>query len=211
MTENRQWQPAVGEAPQTVPADSALLTAPRKRTLPKPAHRNPKSPLRRKVHGRAVVADVPTHDRSEPLALFGDGIMHAPLKLAFHLVQLRLQSFTDRLPQHGEHSVAPLFRTNVCEAEEVECLRLPFSTPLPIFDRKGTELQKPRLLGMQLQVELTASASQRVLLPRLNTRPARSPVNASAPLLRATLHDSGPMWVASSQPYDFSIHYTSPV
>jgi len=34
MTENRQWQPAVGEAPQTVPADSALLTAPRKRTLP---------------------------------------------------------------------------------------------------------------------------------------------------------------------------------
>jgi hypothetical protein len=45
----------------------------------------------------------------------------------------------------------------------------------------------------------------------LNTRPARSPVNASTLLLRTAPHDSGPMWVASSHSYDFCIHYTSPV
>jgi hypothetical protein len=47
--------------------------------------------------------------------------------------------------------------------------------------------------------------------PRLNTRPARSPVNASTLLLRTAPHDSGPMRVAISQSYDFCIHYTSPV
>jgi hypothetical protein len=46
---------------------------------------------------------------------------------------------------------------------------------------------------------------------RLNTRPVRSPVNASTPPLRAAPHDSGPMWVANPLSYDFCIHYTSPV
>src|SRR5437762_6096147 len=59
---------------------------------------------------------------------------------------------------------------------------------------------------------LTASASRRKVLTRLNTRPARSPVNASTLPLRAAPHDSGPMWVANPLlPYDFCIHYTSPV
>jgi hypothetical protein len=29
--------------------------------------------------------------------------------------------------------------------------------------------------------------------------------------LQAAPHDSGPMWVADPLPYDFCIHYTSPV
>jgi len=62
-----------------------------------------------------------------------------------------------------------------------------------------------------LPLSPTASASRSKFLTRLNTRPARSPVNASTPLLRAAPHDSGPMWVASSHSYEFCIHYTSPV
>ena len=46
---------------------------------------------------------------------------------------------------------------------------------------------------------------------KLNTRRARSAVIASALLLRAAPHDSGPMWVASSHWYDFYIRYGSPV
>src|SRR5437764_3315735 len=58
----------------------------------------------------------------------------------------------------------------------------------------------------------TASASRSEFLTRLNTRPARSPVNASTLPLRAAPHDSGPMWVANPLlPYDLFIHYTSPV
>jgi hypothetical protein len=90
----------------------------------------------------------------------------------------------------------------VRKAEEVECFRLPFSTLVPVIDRKRTE---------QKRVPPTASASRSKFLTRLNTRPATSPVNASTLLLRATPHDSGPLWVATSQAYDFRIHYTSPV
>ena len=46
---------------------------------------------------------------------------------------------------------------------------------------------------------------------RLDTRPARTPVNASPPPSRATAHDSGPPWVASPSTYDSSIHNTLPV
>src|SRR6202043_2972603 len=58
---------------------------------------------------------------------------------------------------------------------------------------------------------LTASASRSEFLTRLNTRPARSPVNASTPPSRAAPHDSGPMRVATSHSCDSSIHYASPV
>ena len=122
--------------------------------------RNRKSCQRRFVHGHSVVAEVSTHDRPQPLALFGDGIVHSSPQLGFHLVQLRLHPFSHRLPQHREPSVAPLLHADVREAEEVERLRLPFSTPLPLVDRKRSELQQPRLLGMQFQVELRQAFRQ---------------------------------------------------
>ena len=45
-------------------------------------------------------------------------------------------------------------------------------------------------------------------LSRLNTRPARTPVNASPTPLRTTPHDSGPLWAANPLPCDSFIHYT---
>src|SRR5437879_1724920 len=62
-----------------------------------------------------------------------------------------------RSPQHRVHSVAPLLHADMREAEKVECLGLPFSTPLPVVDRKRTKFQQPRFLGMQFQVELPHS------------------------------------------------------
>src|SRR5580658_3541302 len=52
---------------------------------------------------------------------------------------------------------------------------------------------------------LTASAPRRKLLTRLNTRPGRSPVNASTLPSRAAPHDSGPRWVPDPLSYDFCI------
>jgi hypothetical protein len=75
---------------------------------------------------------VSTHHRFKPLALFGDGFVHAPLKLGFHLVQLRLQPFAYRLPQRRKPSIAPLLHADMREAKKVERLGLPFSTPLPL-------------------------------------------------------------------------------
>jgi len=147
MTDRRQRQPASDEAPHAIPEDAAVLAPPRQRAMPKPADSESKNRQRRLVHGHSVVANVSTHNRPQPLALLGDGFVHASLKLGFHLIQLRLQPLADRLPQHREPSIALLLHADVRKAEKVERLRFPFSTPLPLVDRKRTELQKSRLLG----------------------------------------------------------------
>src|SRR6267378_3980134 len=154
MTDRRQRQPASDEAPHALPEYATVLAAPRQRAMPEPSHLESKKRQRRVVHGHAVIPDVSTHHRLQPLAQFGDGFMHASLKLGFHLVQLRLQPFADCLPQHRIHSIASLLHADVRKAKKVERLRLPFSTPLPVITRERTKLQQPRFLGMQFQVEL---------------------------------------------------------
>src|SRR5438067_10246994 len=48
-------------------------------------------------------------------------------------------------------------------------------------------------------------------LPGLNTRPARTPTNASQPASRLATHSSGPTWFAIPLSYDSCIRYTSPL
>jgi hypothetical protein len=315
MTDGRRGQPASDEAPHAIPKHAAFVAAPRQRAMPEAPDLEPKENQRRLVHGHSVVADVSTHHRLQPLPHFRNGSVPAALKFGFHGVQLRLQPFAYRLPQHRVHSVASLLHADMRKAEKVECLRLPFSTPLPVLVCERSKFQKSRFLGMQFQVELprcpgrvllgqvpfgqttslhplrrrlpdivrglrrynrsvrlpgsvrhrrtsldfptrpkatadlgspgsrarclrtctgsltardsgtsrfrwtrwsfplllTPSAPRRKLLTRLNTRPARSPVNASTLPSRAAPHDSGPRWVPDPLSYDFCIHYTSPV
>src|SRR6266436_6242199 len=185
MTDGRQRQPASDEAPHTVPEDASVLATPRQRTMPEPSHLESKKSQRRVVHGHPIIPEVSTHHRLQPLALFGDGFMHAPLKLGFHRVQLRLQPFADRLPQHREPSVAPLLHADMRKAQEVERLRFPFSTPLPLVDRIRTELQQARFLGMQFQVELLHSF--RKFRPKLIG--IRFAVKARHDVVRESHHD----------------------
>ena len=77
MTDSRHGQPAGDKTPHTNPKDAAILAAPRKRALPVPSDLGSKHPQRRLVHGHTIVADVSTHHRLQPLALFGDGFVHA--------------------------------------------------------------------------------------------------------------------------------------
>src|SRR5205085_4178978 len=185
MADGRQRQPASDEAPHTVPEDASVLATSRQRTMPEPSHLEAKKSQRRVIHGHSVIPEMPTHHRLQPLALFGDGFVHAPPKLGFHLVQFRLQPFADRLPQYRVHSVAPLLHAYVRKAEKAECLGLPFSTPLAVLDRERTELQKSRLLGMQLQVELPHSL--RKFHPELIG--IRFHLKAKHDIVRKTHHD----------------------
>jgi len=89
MTDSRHRQPAIEEAPHTIPKDAAVLAPPRQRAMPKPAHSEAKKRQRRLVHGHPVVAEVSTYNRPQPLALFGDGFVHSSLKLGLHLVHLQ--------------------------------------------------------------------------------------------------------------------------
>src|SRR6266478_3931766 len=160
MTDRRQRQPASDEAPHSVPENPAVLAPPRQRAMPIPTDSESKHRQRRLVLGHSVVAKVSTHNRPQPLALLGDGFVHASLKLGFHLIQLRLQPLADRLPQHREPSIALLLHADVRKSEKVERLRFPFSTPLPLVDRIRTELEKSRFLRVQFQIELLHSLSE---------------------------------------------------
>ena len=73
MTDGWQWQPAGDEAPHTFPEETAILAAPRQGALPEPSDAEAKDLQRRRVHGHPIVADVSTHHRLQPLALFGNG------------------------------------------------------------------------------------------------------------------------------------------
>ena len=80
-----------------------------------------------------------------------------------------------------------------------------------VSDRAGfRRASRWRHAGCCLPHLLTASAPRREFLSRLNTRPARTPVNASPSPLRTTTHDSGPLWAANPSTYDSFIHNTSP-
>src|SRR5215469_11443719 len=157
MTDSRHWQPAGDEAPHAIPMNAAVLAASRKHAMPEPPHLEAKEPQRRLVHGYTVIADVSTHHCLQPLAQCGDRFMHAPPKFGFHRIQFCLQPFANRLPQHRVHSVASLLYADMRKAEEVECFRPPFTTPLPVIDRKPTKLQQSCFLGMQFQMELPHS------------------------------------------------------
>src|SRR6266478_5504340 len=185
MTDHRHRQPTVDQAPHTIPQYVAVLAAARQRTLPEPPYLESKEPQRRSVHGHPVISVVTPHHRLQPLAQFGNGFVHAPLKLGFHLIQLRLQPFPYRLPQHRKPSIAPLLYANMRKSEEVERLRLPFSTPLPLVDRMRTELQQSRFLGMQLQVELLHAF--REFRPELLG--IRLAVKSNHDIVRKTHHD----------------------
>jgi hypothetical protein len=99
MTNAGGRQPAGDQAPHPIPKNAAVLAAPRKSAVPEPTHLEPKRTQRRAVRGHPVVANVSTHDRTQPLAHFRNGIMHASFEFGFHLTQLRLQPFANRLPQ----------------------------------------------------------------------------------------------------------------
>jgi hypothetical protein len=85
-----------------------------------PADSEAKHRQRRLVHGHSVIAEMPTHNRPQPLAWLGDGFVHPSLKLGFHLIQLGLQPFPYRLPQPRVPSIAPRFQANMRAPEKVE-------------------------------------------------------------------------------------------
>ena len=92
------------------------------------------------------------------------------------------------------------------------CRLLLFPCMHGVSDRAGPRcISRYRCTERGLPLLLTASAPRREHLSRLNTRPARTPVNASPLPSRATTHDSGPLWAANPSTYDSFIHNTSPV
>ena len=78
--------------------------------------------------------------------------MHTSPQLDLHLLQLGLHAFANRLPKHQKPSALRL-PANMLEAEEIEGLRLTQSGALSVRRRVASELDQPRLLRVQVQLE----------------------------------------------------------
>src|SRR5258708_3976894 len=81
MTRTCGRQPAVDQTAHPVPEYVGVLATPQESAVPEPTYLEPKREKCCAVGRHIVVADVSTHDRSQPLAHFRNGIMHAPLEL----------------------------------------------------------------------------------------------------------------------------------
>ena len=199
MTDCGRRQPASDEAPHAIPEDAAVLAAPRQRAMSEPSH------LER------LLWQVP----------FGQSSSLRPRRRRLPGVVRGLLGYyrSVRLPNPVRHRRTSLDfptrpkATAALGGRGISRFPREVSRYVPgVSDRAGLwYTSRYRCTRYCLPLLLTASASRSNCLTRLNTRPARSPVNASTPPLRAAPHDSGPMWVADPLSGDFFIHYTSPV
>jgi hypothetical protein len=129
------------------------LTPAPKRAEPQPTDLPPKCAQRRRIRRHAIVADVSADDAAQPRALLANGAMHASPQFGFHLLQLRLHPFANRVPQHGESSIASLLPADMREAQKRERLRLAETAAPTVQRREWPEFQQPRFLGMYLQMK----------------------------------------------------------
>jgi len=97
-------KPPDDEAFHPVPTkpSAGILAAPFQDAVPEPTDGIAEDANGPAVHGHAVVADVPPHDRAQVRALLRDAVVQASPKLDLDLFELRPQPRAHRLPQHRE-------------------------------------------------------------------------------------------------------------
>ena len=98
-----------------------------------------------RVAGHRVVVEVASHDRFEPLAGLGQGIMHSLAELRFDASELGPHALADRLAPNCKPSKAVL-PTDVGKAQEIERLGFPFSSTFPVLFGESAELDPARLI-----------------------------------------------------------------
>ena len=154
-------------------------------------------PLRRRQHWTTFV--VPIADTVVRGLRRYYGAIRLPTFVHHRRVSLDFPMRPAQSPGSGERGISRFSR-------EV------FPYMLGVSDRAGPRcISRYRCVECGLPPSPTASAPRREFLSRLNTRPARTPVNASPLPLRTATHDSGPLWAANPSTYDSFIHNTSPV
>jgi len=176
--------------------------------------------------GHALPALRPVHVALGRVPLGQPPLLHR-LRGRFFGVVRRLPSSYGavRLPASVHHRLSsldfPMRSAAPSAADERGISRFPCEV-LPcvpgVFDRAGSHrASRWRRVGCGLPPSSTASAPRSnppcggAWISRLDTQPARPPVNASPVELPPPAHDSGPSWAANPSTYDSFIHYTSPV
>jgi hypothetical protein len=147
---------------------------------------------------------------------------------SLHRLRGRLLSFVRRLPRYYgpvrlptavHHRIAALaFPMRPAAPSPRE---QPWDLPVPVHGGSAhAEGLRPRGVPRELALAppavwpsalFNSVGTPKPMISRLNTSPARTPVNASPPSLRTTTHDSGPSWVATPSTYGSCTHSSMPV
>src|SRR6266481_3274480 len=153
-------KPSGKQGPHATPRQMIALTAPTQNSPPYATDREAEGTDCGAISRDAVVTHVTENNRTQVLANFGDGVVHARFKFGLHRLKLRLPPLAHRLTQHRElaHSRLP---ATVREAEEVKApWRPPITAFLSVRPRKAAELDQSRLLGVQFQTEVREPLAQ---------------------------------------------------
>jgi hypothetical protein len=178
-------------------------------------------PLKRAGH--VFPALCPGHVTLKRLSLGQSPFLHCLRSRTGGFVrQLRKYYETVRLPVPVHHRRASLdFPMRPPSGGSHGISRFPLKVltyMLRVSDRAGSKsVSRYRRLQFCLPLSSTTSAPRSGhrlrdggSISRLNTRPARSPVNASPSPLRTKVHDSGSVWIATPSLYETFIHNTLP-
>src|SRR6266545_249082 len=181
-------------------------------------------PLKRAGHAHPALS--PGHVTLGRLPLGQSPFLHRLLSLRLGLVRrLRRYYGTVRLPVAVHHRGASLdfpMRSGICSLPDGHGIsRFPLKVLARmhrVLDRAGSKcVSRYRRFQSCLPLRSRASAprSGHCLrdggsISRLNTSPARTPVNASPSSLRTKVHDSETVWIATPSLYETFIHNTLP-
>src|SRR6266852_1450244 len=97
MERSRLRNPSLSQLEDARPGDPAFLAPSAKSSPPERKHPIPKHPQTRQVSWYRVVVEVALHDRLEPSAGLGHGIVHALAELLLNLSQLSSHALAELL------------------------------------------------------------------------------------------------------------------
>jgi hypothetical protein len=152
MADMGRRKPAPDSPLHSLPLDAPILTPPFESAVPEVTDREAKVRQSVPVARNSEVPEMPAHNGLQPLANFRNRIMHTPPQLDLDPLQRSLHALAKRVPKHQKPSPLRL-PADVLEAEKVEGLRLTQTSALSVRCRMASELDQPRLLRVQLQLE----------------------------------------------------------
>src|SRR5260370_21863494 len=145
MEHSQLGKPALRQVEHPGPVDSVFLAPAANSMPPADQHPVPEQGQASVVSRYRVVVEVPLHDRPEPLAGLGNGIVHALAELRFYLPQLGPHAFANRRAPHHK-SPQTILPANVRAAYKVEPLGFPFPSTSPLLFSKSPQLDPPPLI-----------------------------------------------------------------
>ena len=153
MEHTRCGEPVLRQTVQAGPVGPPFPAAAEKYSPPESRHPVAKYMKALDIARHRVVVEVALNDRLQPFTGLGHAIVHALAELLLNLSQLAPHALADRLAPHREVPFAVL-PADVREAQEVERLRLAFSSSFPVWFGKPPELDPARFFWMQFQPKL---------------------------------------------------------